>query len=269
MKNNQLKQMYRVIFVVLAFLVSLPAAYGFSRYPLPHENYINDFANVIQPNDAQELREKLKSLEKQTGIEGTVVTINSIIQYETGDTTIEGFAKGIFNQWGVGNKDNNGFLLLVSVQDRKCRIELGSSYGSQYNARMKEIIEKVMIPFFKSGDYSTAIYGGTTAVMESVTTKVSWFRYYRWHLLGGVVLIFCFIAAVNSLRKGKSSWVYIVLAALASFFLAILLSPFSGRRYGNNNNYDDNSYDYGSNDSDSDSFGGGSSSGDGGASGEW
>ena len=68
MKNNQLKQMYRVIFIVLAFLVSLPAAYSFSRYPLPHENYINDFASVIQPNDAQELREKLNSLEKQTGI---------------------------------------------------------------------------------------------------------------------------------------------------------------------------------------------------------
>lgn len=135
MKTGRLHRRRHRAGVLAAFLSSLAAACGASGYPSPRENYVNDFAGIIQPVDAQMLRERLQSLERQTGIEGTVVTVKSMVEYETGTSSIEAFATGLFNKWGVGNKrGNNGFMILLAAEDRKCRIELGDGYGSQYNA---------------------------------------------------------------------------------------------------------------------------------------
>ena len=52
-----------------------------------------------------------------------VVTVNSL----DGDA-IEDYANKLFRQYGIGDsKKNNGVLILLSIQDRKCRIEVG--YG--------------------------------------------------------------------------------------------------------------------------------------------
>jgi uncharacterized protein len=239
---------------VLFALLLAAAAYGAFGYPAPRENYVNDFAGVIQPVDAQMLREKLQTLEKQTGIEGTVVTINSIAEYETGASSIEAFATGLFNKWGVGNKPaNNGFMVLIAIQDRKCRIELGDGYGSQYNSRMKEIIDQTMVPRFKAGDYSRGTYEGTIAVIDSVTKKVSWLKYHQWHLLGFGAILLCVFAGISCIRNGRKGWAYVFFAAAGAILFWLIRSHQSKGDTSNS----------------SGGFGGGSSSGEGGASGSW
>jgi uncharacterized protein len=237
----------------LLALLPLAAAYGASGYPSPRENYINDFAGVLQPLDARLLRERLQSLEKQTGIEGTVVTVKSMAQYQTGTTNVETFAAALFNKWGVGNKpQNDGFMILLAVQDRKCRVELGDGYGSHYEARMKQIVEQAMVPRFSAGAHSRGVYDGTIAVIDSLTTRVSWFEYYKWHLLSGAGILLCGSAGISCVRKGQTGWGYTFFAA-AGAILAVLLWLL--RSKGDTSNS-------------SDGFGGGSSSGHG-ASGSW
>jgi uncharacterized membrane protein YgcG len=243
-----------LIFTVLITAPVFPAG----GYPQHKDKYINDFANVITPADANLIRDALKQVYVDADVEGTVVTINSMSDYKTTDRSIEEFATNLFNYWGVGNAtDDDGFLILVCVKDRKCRIELGDGYGTRYNVRMKEIIDKSMIPFFKQGNYSRGIYEGSMGVVNTVTVKISWFWYYKWYILSFVLGIILLVVASSLAKNGKTSrWYPLILRIIA---LLLLLLPLlkAANRVMRVSSSDDNT------------FGGGSSSGTGGASGDW
>lgn len=94
-----------------------------------------------------------KNFEKE-GAQIGVVVLNSL----NGDT-VEEKANKIFNTWGLGSKErNDGALLLVAINDRKFRLEVGDGLRntvlSDYEA--KEIIDK-MIPYFKKEAYDLGI----------------------------------------------------------------------------------------------------------------
>ena len=219
------------------------------NYPSPNDDYVNDYAAVLHSPDVEAIRKLFKNLEHQTGIEAAVVTINSINDYQTGDTVIETFATNLFNSWGIGHKkENNGVLILVAVKDRKCRIELGGGYGRRYDSTMKQIIDEVMIPYFKIGDYSRGIFEGSRSVVEKVTKKVSWFSFHKWHLLLGMLILVCIFAGISCMRSGKKGWGWFFFAAAGAMLLFLIKMLSSGKS--------------------SSGFGGGTSFG-GGASGSW
>lgn len=241
--------------LLLAVLMALGAAPSFAAgYPQFKENYVNDFAGVLQDLDARALRERLTALEKSTGIEGTVVTVKSIDEYGTGAMSVEQFATGLFNAWGVGNKRrNDGFMVLLSLKDRKCRIELGDGYGTRLNEKSEEIVGSVMVPRFKAGDYSRGLHDGTLAFIDAVARKVSFWEYYKQELILGAVLAVLVLAGISCMRSGKTGWGWAFFAA-AGVVLAFLIKALLSKRSGS---------------SGSGGFGGGSSSGRGGASGSW
>src|SRR5262249_5063842 len=128
------------------------------RYPEVKDWYVNDFAKILTAENITSIRTVLSKLNNDTGIEVMVVTVPSIHSYKTGDQTIESFATGLFNTWGIGNgQRNDGILILVAVKDRKVRIEAGSGYGQRLNYRLKRVIDEQMVPNFKNGDYGLGI----------------------------------------------------------------------------------------------------------------
>ncbi len=240
-----------VLCLALFFGIFLSAALlrGEGGYPSPTDDYVNDYAGVLSRPDLESIHKMFKDLEYQTGIEAVVVTINSIGDYHTGDSGIESFATNLFNTWGIGHKkENNGVLILVAVKDRKCRIELGGGYGKIYDSVMKQVIDENMIPYFKTDDYSRGIYEGSRAAIEKVTRKVSWFSFYKWHILMAVLIVVCIFAGISCMRSGRTGWgwAFFVAAGTLLFFLVSMLAK--GKSSGG--------------------FGGGSSFG-GGASGSW
>ena len=248
----KLIKLWKTIIYLTAILgILLPGIclYAQPGYPDPIDDYVNDFAEILSETDYKSIHEMLDDLEYQTGIEAVVVTIQSIYTYETNDTSIESFATNLFNQWGVGHKkENNGVLILVAVEDRECRIELGGGYGERYDSVMKEVIDKNMIPYFKSEDYSRGIYEGARGVIEKVTQKVSWYSFYKWHILITVLIIACIFAGISCMRSGKKGWGWIFFGAAGILLIFLIKMLISGKSSGG--------------------FGGGSSFG-GGASGSW
>lgn len=241
--------MKNFIFILLLLTTHLSILHA--DYPQAESTYFNDWAEVVSPGDAAEIIKMAKDLEHQTGIELVVVTIDSIYDYDTGDNSLESFATNLFNRWGVGDKKkNNGVMLLVAVKDRNVRIELGRGYGHRYDDVMKEVIDKRIIPHFKNDEYSRGIYEGTRATIEKVTKKVSWFQYYKWHLLLGVLIVICIFAGISCMKSGKKGWGWAFFAAAGVLFIFLIKMIFSGKGNGGG------------------SFGGGSSFG-GGASGSW
>lgn len=235
--------------LILGVILTVTSAQGQGAYPSPTDDYLNDFAGVLNQPDTELIRKMFKDLEYQTGIEAVVVTINSIGDYGTGDATFEDFATNLFNTWGIGHKkENNGILILVAIKDRKCRIELGGGYGRGYDSAMKQVIDEKMIPYFKANDYSRGIYEGAQGVVGQVTKKVSWFSFYKWHLLLGILIVVCIFAGVSCMRAGKKGWGWAFFAGAGMLLLLLIRMLSSGRS--------------------SAGFGGGSSFG-GGASGSW
>ena len=146
------------------------AAYAQTGYPTATDPYINDYAELITPEDAASIRQALSDLELQHGIEATVLTLHSIQEFGTGDAAIESFATNLFNTWGIGDaEENNGILVLVAVGDRKVRIEVGSGYGTSLDSAMKTVIEEFMTPRFKQNDYSGGIRRGVEAIIRRVS----------------------------------------------------------------------------------------------------
>ncbi|MGB0902325.1 TPM domain-containing protein [Halocynthiibacter sp.] len=140
-----------------------------TEYP-PYSNlYVNDYAAIIDRRDETYIHDVLEELRTETGIEFTVLTIRNTALYDH-HGPIEPFATGLFNHWGIGNAArNDGVLMLISRNDRKMRIEVGSGYGRTKDRPMKRIIDDIIIPAFRNDAYSRGIRSGVDAVIYDLT----------------------------------------------------------------------------------------------------
>ena len=104
--------------LILALIIFLLPTFVFAQtYPVHTNLYVNDLASLISDEDEAALMQQLETLRKDKGIEVTVLTIDSRKTYGNSDS-IESFATGLFNEWGIGNaKRNDGILILVARQD--------------------------------------------------------------------------------------------------------------------------------------------------------
>lgn len=125
-------------------------------------SYVMDTANVLGRR-GPELESKLVQLEKDTGMEVAVLTVQSL-----GGADIESFSMRYAEKWKIGSKTkDNGLLITFALKDRAVRLETG--YGTEgylTDAKCARIIRNTMIPLFKEGKYSEGIYNGTLQAIE-------------------------------------------------------------------------------------------------------
>jgi len=164
-------QVWKWLFIVAAVaILGVMATSAQSGYPPRQEEYVNDFADLLPADTTASIRAMLTDLAQNSGIEMTVVTIQSINDYSTEDFTIESFATNLFNRWRLGSATTNkGILLLLAVKDRKVRIELGRSYDSTYNKKAQDVINEFILPAFRDDDYVRGIDKGVKGTIHAVT----------------------------------------------------------------------------------------------------
>lgn len=152
------------------FLISLCCSlYAFSALP-EEPRFLGDYANLLSAAEEAQLTEKLRTYQQEAGKEVKVLTVRSISEFQGSPQHFEQFATFLFNHWGIGDPSlNDGVLFLVSKNDRKMRIEVGSGYGSALNAQMETVISETVIPAFKQGRFSQGILSGTDHVFRVLT----------------------------------------------------------------------------------------------------
>jgi uncharacterized protein len=155
-----MKQILVLLFLI--FLVKLASA----AIPVPTlSGHVNDYANVLTEETIEKLEKTLQQHEQATSNQIVVLTITSLQ-----GQTIEETANEIFNTWQLGQKDkNNGVLLLVAIEDRKMRVEVG--YGleaSLTDAHSSRIIRNELVPYFKQLSYDEGITAGVTAIIGAI-----------------------------------------------------------------------------------------------------
>lgn len=150
---------------ILTLLLLIPTLAWAQSYPNSRSSYVNDFANLIDPETEARITQTLKDLRKDQGIEMTVVTIGSVRDYGSSQS-VPDFTTGLFNAWGVGDATrNDGIVFLTSVNDREMFIGLGSGYPASYDDRMDRVFAYHVKPYFVQENYAQGIEVG---VLETI-----------------------------------------------------------------------------------------------------
>jgi uncharacterized protein len=147
------------------FILSFLAVSG-QNIPAPSNppTLVNDFANVLTPDQKASLESKLVAYDDSTSIQIAVVTVQT-----TGDYAIEDYALKILRDWKVGNKKtNNGMVILAAINDHKVFIATGYGMeGSVPDITAKEIVENEMVPNFKDGNYYRGFDLASDAIIKA------------------------------------------------------------------------------------------------------
>lgn len=129
----------------------------------PLTGRVVDTAQLIDGQTKAQLTEMLAAHEQTTGEQVVVVTLPNLQ-----GTSIEDYGYQLGRAWGIGQKDkSNGALLIVSRDDHKVRIEVG--YGLEdrlTDAQSSVIINQVITPAFKAGNFAGGISQGTQAMIQ-------------------------------------------------------------------------------------------------------
>lgn len=139
----------------------MPVAVAAYTSPGTPSGFVNDFAGTLSAQEKQQLEQKLSDFSRTSGNEISLVTVKNL-----GGDTVENYAVTLFHEWGIGKRGkDNGVLILVAIDDRQMRIEVG--YGlEQYltDAQSSWIINNVMKPSFQAGDF----YGGIDGAVNEI-----------------------------------------------------------------------------------------------------
>ncbi len=149
---------------------SLSSAFAQKKKFPNYVGHVNDFANVIDPQTEQKLELWLTNFEQMTGTQIAAVTVESLE-----GLPVEEYANELYRAWGIGAKTgqskDKGALLLVSLGDRKTRLEVGYGLeGDLPDGLAGEIIRR-MRSGLQQGQYSQAMTTGVRTLLDTLAEK--------------------------------------------------------------------------------------------------
>jgi uncharacterized protein len=160
--------MVKRLLIAAALLAAVCASVVSASTPQPPDmprDYVVDLAGIMRSDLKTELNAYLQTLEQKTTAQVLVLTVQTL-----DNQGIEEFALNTKGKWGLGQKGkDNGVLIVVAVNDRKYRIEVGYGLeGALPDSMVGSIGREFFVPYFKQGDYSAGIYAGTIAVINTI-----------------------------------------------------------------------------------------------------
>jgi uncharacterized protein len=187
--------------------------------------YHVDEAGVLGPGERQEVDRIAAELLAEHDMLLVAVMLPSLASRGAAGYTIERYATELFNAWGIGSPSRNlGMLLLVSVADRRARIELGADWGLEYDAVAAEIMQTLMVPEFRSARFAEGTLAGARgldAMARGLALPSP--RRPRWILpLVGAVMLGVGALSFSLLNSGRSGAAWAILAALVAILVLLL-----------------------------------------------
>lgn len=125
--------------------------------------FLSNPDGIISPEAQSAVDSTLSRIRRTTSAEVVAVVVDDI----DGDD-VDIFANELFDEWGLGKKDNNnGVLLLVAVDSRKAVIRTGPGVeGILTDATCGRILRNEMFPEFRRGNYDAGVVAAVAAISE-------------------------------------------------------------------------------------------------------
>ncbi|HET7143369.1 MAG TPA: TPM domain-containing protein [Anaerolineales bacterium] len=162
--------------IVIAFIIIILVSGIFQKGYSPPINdpYLNDYAGIINKHDEYILKQVLTDIHENDGLHIAIATIVSIQNYTFSDKSIESFSFNVYHDWkNIGISRDLDVLILMSIENRKIRIEFGGNYGGKYNSQINQIIQSDILPFFRKHEYSVGVLNGVQAISTLLTGRIA------------------------------------------------------------------------------------------------
>ena len=131
----------------------------------PLTGRVVDKTATLSSSDIASLDQTLKDFEAKKGSQIAVLIVPT-----TQPETIEQYSLRVAEAWKIGRKKiDDGAILVVAKDDRKLRIEVGYGLeGALTDVTAKRIIDEVITPKFRSGDFAGGISDGVNRILRVV-----------------------------------------------------------------------------------------------------
>jgi len=134
------------------------------EFPPRPSGPVLDQAELLTDIQQRQLAQKLMAFEDTTSTAVVVVTVPNL-----DGAPISDYAFELGRAWGVGQEEkDNGVVLLVSEGDRELFIATGYGVeGALPDAIANRIVERVITPAFRQGQFYAGIDRGTDAIIQA------------------------------------------------------------------------------------------------------
>ncbi|MCJ8154963.1 TPM domain-containing protein [Chryseobacterium sp. SSA4.19] len=204
--------------IVFSFLLFCVYTFVSAQYTVPEKPAVlypvYDEANLLSQQEKDNLNKKLIAFADSTSTEIEVVIIPS-----TKGEDVNFLATMFGEKWGIGKKDvDNGIVFLIATEDHTMSIQQGRAVEQYLTASVAgQILDYIVTPHFKKGQWYEGIDRGSSAIMEAVQGKFKPLNHPK-----------------TGSKKGAGSF---VIVAFIIFIIIVII--FRNRGGGSGGNYDD------------------------------
>lgn len=165
MRLSSLKIFFAGLFFCCSLLIS-------AQYQIPGKPEllwpVYDEAGILNETEKNELNQKLIKFEDSTSNEIEVIIIPS-----TNGEDVNFLATQFGEKWKIGKKKvDNGVVFLIATEDHTMSIQQGRAVEQYLTASVAgQILDYLVTPYFKKGEWYNGINHGTSAIMDAVKGK--------------------------------------------------------------------------------------------------
>ncbi len=159
----------RLVAVTVAVLLGIAAPAAAADYPAP-DGFVVDTAGVLSPSAEKALEVALADYAQRTTNQVAVAVIPSL-----DGVSVESYAQGLFNTWGIGLAGaDNGVLLLLAIDDRASRIQVGTGLVETLtDAEAQQILDQQVLPAARRANFAAAVNGAVQRIQSEVGLEAS------------------------------------------------------------------------------------------------
>jgi uncharacterized protein len=196
----------RPIILLLISLIILPIA-----APEEITQFVNDYPGLLSSDEKSQIEDILKEIYDSGKAEYAIVIVDTLDGED-----IEGYsyrlAEGNLGKEGL----NNGLLLLVAIEDKQYRFEVGRGIEDVLpDVIMARIGRNYLDPNFRTGAYGKGMHEASMSVRDRLFNQTE-SPYYeeivevpKWAILAIIIIVFLvffsmiFISVRYNLKKGR------------------------------------------------------------------
>lgn len=152
-----------ILLLFTSFFLSITSLHSQDYAPIPILNSpVVDKVGILNEAEKDTIISKILNLQKEKGSQIQVLIIPT-----TEPEAIEQYSIRLAEDWKIGRKNvDDGVILVIAIEDRKLRIEVGYGLeGAIPDVLAKRIIDQIITPSFKEGNFSGGIASGVDALI--------------------------------------------------------------------------------------------------------
>lgn len=173
---------------------------GVYALPSPENTYVNDFANILNSEDALFVHYLFEGVEQNTSAQVVFVSVENAEGYTPSE-----YATMIGQQWGVGAADTDNGIVILYVKDVG-KLWVSTGYGVEGilpDSKVGRMLDTYYVPWRDEGNVSEGIVQFSIALADELEAnrdelistrlpKINWFLIILVIVL--VIIIFSWIA---------------------------------------------------------------------------